>query len=655
MENEWYIRLLVLCSLLFQVLLYLLAPLRRRTCSKWELCSISMVFSVCSWLPAFTLLLICCLAVVRHDDASDHNPPLLMWASLMLLHIAGLGQEREAPYSLQTSDHGKDVFQILLKFVFYDVILFGTIFLFQSWKEMANLTPSFIVFILACRRTFSKLKCFRDLRKEVEDLSNLEVSFPHEVSSAVSDDRELMTLVQKLFQVSYKLIWGYKLTDSERHICGAFFLKMTPTYAIRMLEVERKLIYDKFYGGVLPSESEIVIMVFLLPVIEAYSTCLSIPLLRSQIQSGFYKLDIFVDHFILCIHHFVVAYIWWMMWRTLPEEGNNVAIHGFNLLDYGLRKPRKFSAFMGHLLNTWPVSGSERFTDSTGELILKELQLRIRGLGIDLTTRMISGKGQWILEETGHPELVDQETAFVETVLIWHLATTVLYHTSSNMDAETRSVRYMSMLLSDYMGYLLIVQPHIMSKQRGYVLGIVQEALSDINALIHSCGTLANNHTQTEEGKLNEIGLAMRSLKDSKDDQTPSVVHDANALAEQIKCTFPNSNTMWAVISKVWVEMLTYGAVHSDPVNHIRGLSRGGELASMVWLCATHFGLVGNFYESSRCRQQGRPVRRRRLAHLESSSMISAPSEDRRRMATHFESFLAKRLRIPRVARPRTC
>ncbi|KAJ8448451.1 hypothetical protein Cgig2_022079 [Carnegiea gigantea] len=440
MENEWYIRLLVLCSLLFQVLLYLLAPLRRRTCSKWELCSISRVFSVCSWLPTFTLVLICCLAVVGHDDASDHNPPLLMWASLMLLHIAGLGQGREASYLLLTSDHvwERDGKSHTIVHSIY-ISMYKNFFQVEVFSGSSQRGGRFE----QLRSTFSKLKCFRDLRKEVEDLSNLEVSFPYRVSSAVSDDQELITCVGKLFQVFLKLIWGNELTYSEHDYYGTFFLEMTPKDAIRMVEVEHKLIYDKFYGGVLPSESEIVIMVFLLPVIEAYSTCLSIPLLCSQIQNGFYKLDIFVDHFILCIHHFVVAYIWWMMWRAFQRKAMFTNLRGVDEVE--------------------PAIGREKFTDRIGNFILKELQLRIRAVGIDLTTRMIFSKGQWILEQT---------------------------------------------------------------------------------------------------------------------------------------------------------------------VNHMQGLSRGGELASMVWLCATHFGLVGNFYESSRCRQQGRPVRRRRLAHLESSSMISAPSED---------------------------
>lgn len=48
----------------------------------------------------------------------------------------------------------------------------------------------------------------------------------------------------------------------------------------------------------------------------------------------------------------------------------------------------------------------------------------------------------------------------------------------------------------------------------------------------------------------------------------------------------------WKVISGVWVEMLSYTAIHIKGEAHVKVLSKGGELLAFVWLLMLHFGCL---------------------------------------------------------------
>ncbi|KAL2322069.1 hypothetical protein Fmac_026448 [Flemingia macrophylla] len=51
----------------------------------------------------------------------------------------------------------------------------------------------------------------------------------------------------------------------------------------------------------------------------------------------------------------------------------------------------------------------------------------------------------------------------------------------------------------------------------------------------------------------------------------------------------------WKMIAQVLVELLSYTAYNSTPINHIQQLNKGGEFLSLVWLLMTHLGLAKQF------------------------------------------------------------
>ena len=75
---------------------------------------------------------------------------------------------------------------------------------------------------------------------------------------------------------------------------------------------------------------------------------------------------------------------------------------------------------------------------------------------------------------------------------------------------------------------------------------------------------------------------------DVKGDRSKSVLFDACILAKKIG---ELKEEKWKVMTKVWVELLSYAASRSRANAHVQQLSKGGELLTFVWLLMAHFGL----------------------------------------------------------------
>ena len=129
------------------------------------------------------------------------------------------------------------------------------------------------------------------------------------------------------------------------------------------------------------------------------------------------------------------------------------------------------------------------FTDYDGPF-LKELwefifiELRKRSDAVDENDAekiqdMCSVRGEWTI---GNNELDDgsreklncfvagNKVSFDQSLILWHLATCLCYYSEEKCDVQDpkgREYRAFSMILSDYLMYLLMVQPTLMSSVAG--------------------------------------------------------------------------------------------------------------------------------------------------------------------------------------------
>ncbi|GMP72755.1 hypothetical protein CsSME_00030681 [Camellia sinensis var. sinensis] len=253
-------------------------------------------------------------------------------------------------------------------------------------------------------------------------------------------------------------------------------------------------------------------------------------------------------------------------------------------------------------------------------------------------------RGDWVLQIEGCTELLPwiDEVNFDASLLLWHTAIDLCFHTrrastdanTKDNNADDRDVCLLSKLLSDYMLYILIMQPTMMSS----VAGIGKIRFRDTSAKAKRFFRRRKTRKAEKEKKfsLNNIFTvekylcsckscmdmlrfkkcyckektgwdevhkqACRSILDVDTEVKPvairgnrskSVLFDACILEKELHKLVEERK--WERISKVWVEMSCYAACHCTPNSHAAELSKSGQLITLVWLLMAHFGLGDQF------------------------------------------------------------
>lgn len=304
------------------------------------------------------------------------------------------------------------------------------------------------------------------------------------------------------------------------------------------------------------------------------------------------------------------------------------SIYTFNLIDYALKESRKttpktISLFRGCLqyFRRQPSSEGEGGVSTLGGrqdgrcFGLKDLldkfkyrsstplsqdlwdfifyDIREKKNNIDANNdleccQLWEGRGNWILQcnhRNGKGNckglskyIVDYD--YEESLILWHIATELCYNTDkSNAGVGNRRREY-SKTLSDYMLYLLFMQPSIMSS----VTRIGQHALSDTcanaqNIFLKNLEPAVLEH----EEACNRILEAWSSNRDKYDKSAFLFV-----ACDLVKALNKLGDNKWDLMSQVWVELLSYAASHCRPNSFAQSLSKGGELVAFVWLLMEH-------------------------------------------------------------------
>ncbi|CAO2822125.1 unnamed protein product [Amaranthus hypochondriacus] len=177
--------------------------------------------------------------------------------------------------------------------------------------------------------------------------------------------------------------------------------------------------------------------------------------------------------------------------------------------------------------------------------------------------------------------------------LTWHLATDICYWMES-ADKIADIHCGLSKKLSDYMAYLLLRRQELVSELVGRSDIRFQHTIKEIEDYsywkednVSTQMTLENLLRRFCEYVLykkvdDEIQISIGETNDSQ-----SVFHDACLLAKQLAMF---GDDKWEIISNVWVEMLSYAAIHSSPRSHLAQLCIGGELITIVWLLMVQLG-----------------------------------------------------------------
>jgi hypothetical protein len=231
-------------------------------------------------------------------------------------------------------------------------------------------------------------------------------------------------------------------------------------------------------------------------------------------------------------------------------------------------------------------------------------QLRMKSLtanNLRAAMDACSQRGAWALLHTSRDiyfklkwSIVEYQ--YAESLLLWHLATELCYHkeTETKSSAEEYDRRKICKLLSDYMFYLLVMKPVLMTPVLGNWQIVLQDTCEEAKRFFCKKSPISSKSEACEKILGVETKFRPAAVKGNK---SKSVLFDACMLAQELLKLEINK---WKLMSQVWVELMSYAAINCRPNVHAQQPSRGGELLTFIWLLMNHLGLGTQFYEQER-------------------------------------------------------
>ncbi|RCU61440.1 hypothetical protein SETIT_J002200v2 [Setaria italica] len=186
------------------------------------------------------------------------------------------------------------------------------------------------------------------------------------------------------------------------------------------------------------------------------------------------------------------------------------------------------------------------------------------------------------------------ESDFDESLLLWHVATDLCRLKDNQGPAVERTARMQAIgeILSEYMLYLLIKQPEMLSATAGIGRFRYRDTCAEAQRFFASMDAWVGDH---EDARVMLLGVNTSQKPSTvKGDRSKSVLFDAVILAKVLREL--DDGLMWEVLTGVWGEMLTYAAGKCRGSTHVRQLSRGGELITHVWFLMANLGLSDMYH-----------------------------------------------------------
>ncbi|XP_058073146.1 uncharacterized protein LOC131221865 [Magnolia sinica] len=505
-----------------------------------------------------------------------------------------------------------------------------------------------------------------------------------ELEQEYLNEERMVRKAYEFFKTFKGLIVDLMFSFRDRAESRNDFLRWSPMHSFRVIEHELEFVYEVLFtkAAVIHSKRG-----YILRAICSFSIVVAFFLFFFTNKQDFLQLDVVISYTLLggAIALDFMAFImlllsdWsiikvkipgldkilpWIITKVPPYNQWSVSIMQYNLIDFCIPNHHKYWGRIADRTTYWGkfsemfyiqkvldclhckmISGllqEMQYTynvDVSEELktfIYDELKKKTEIMKEPKAARSLcSCRGNWALEQNGYFSHFKEnvEVEFDESLLRWHIATTLCYYTeedigkipivkkntsnaSNDLNKENEAVpisaamhRQLSKFISDYMIYLLIMQPSMMSSSA--VIGKIRfrdtcaEAKNfflrkpferwDRNIASALCSSLQDVEDEKEKEReaackdLLSVNTEARPI-DVKGDRSKSVLFDACILAKKLKEELKEGQR-WALIGEVWVEMLSYTASKCDGIAHAQRLSKGGELLTFVWFLMAHLGL----------------------------------------------------------------
>ncbi|KAL9375687.1 hypothetical protein Peur_032566 [Populus x canadensis] len=693
--NNWEIRGMVLLSLLLQTILIIFGSWRKTNARSWIR---MLVWSAYLSADVVATVALGNLAKSQGDSSGDssenaNNSIQAFWAPFLLLHLGG--PDTITAYSIEDNELWKRHLLGLVVQVGVAFYVFS-----RSWGS-GILTfiaiPVFVVGVVkyAERTWVLWSSCSKSLKNS--SLRGFWRSYNRSRKSKTppQDLQENYLLQAYVFSYISKFVMQDLVPGISSLIRSRELISKNNAYgAFKVVEAELGLIYDMLYtkAPLIYSRAGI--------ILRCISSLLSVTaFITFQVKidkHDYSKTDIAITYLLFAAAVFLEFYAflclvlsdWTMIW-LIDKGGNGLTKATYSLIrkitrgerwsrsisQYNLksssieREPPKFLEFLGidEMMRQMHVNRKDLNVDLQG-FIFGHLLKKAEKMKEDLNffdkndrSKVIRQRGDGVLERE---ELLRDykwcttEVEFSRSILVWHLATDICY-LDDNKDGSNVSKEYeASRCLSEYMMYLLVIRPNMLSK--GFCDEVYQETLRDLRVLwrLKDRGPDAKEYQRTlrvlwrlkdrgpddkeykrtllelrnsESRGCDDIGF-QRRWKTSK-----SVLRGVERLARQLLLLGPEKR--WRMIKEVWVEMVAYAAAHCPWKEHTQQLRRGGELLTHVSLLGLHLGLSEQyeyngsndfllFSEFNEMYEEYRKARRKYLEGIAATSGSSLDEEE---------------------------
>jgi hypothetical protein len=200
---------------------------------------------------------------------------------------------------------------------------------------------------------------------------------------------------------------------------------------------------------------------------------------------------------------------------------------------------------------------------------------------------------------------------FQEDTLVWHIGTTIFLSRAHRKQLiEGKEGTHMKLAieaLSEYLMFLVAVCKHMLP-------GLALRSLLEVTreALVETWAK-HNKSSISSVAREDELAEVLRNSKKRHgnwglDKAKSSLLADGVELAISLlrgsKSHMPK--LLLELIFDVWVDKLLHADTRCTRESHVKQLSRGGELITIVWIMAEHAGpfLIGETYEEGRDKKQ---------------------------------------------------
>ncbi|KAM7257940.1 hypothetical protein ACFE04_013681 [Oxalis oulophora] len=433
-----------------------------------------------------------------------------------------------------------------------------------------------------------------------------------------------------IFNAAYDFFNTYKRLFADLILCfhdlekSKYFFQMCAWQeAYKVIEIELGFVYDVLYTKAIVVHS---IWGCFLRFITISCTIGGFVVFCMIDRSPYHNFDVGISFLLLlgaigleiCAIIMMLSADWTLLWISKHENFSvNVSQKAFKFLSNRKRwsnrmeqhnliyscfkdKPATFKSACIHKIFDKQRNGTTELACSyLKEMIFQQLVQKSRGASdFKICKKLCESRGEQVLQTNNCLDKLgwSLEVEFDHCILLWHIATDLCL--SSDHARDPTYVNHpdckVSQLISDYMMYILKERPFMLPNGIGQIryrdtIAEATEFIKERKSISNACQACA---------RLLQVDTRIPPCE-VKGDRSKSMLFEACRLAKSLQALEIeekwSNGKKWKMVSKVWIEILSYAAAKCRWNHHAHQLRQGGELLTHVWQLMAHLGLTEQF------------------------------------------------------------